>query len=87
VTTKVGTGWSGAVSEHPLAVLDLIREGVGRAVERIAEARPFRFDPPLQYDLRFKRMDAAESWARQRRLERVDAFTVRQQADGILDLF
>ena len=87
VTTKIGTGWNGAISEHPLAVLDTIAGGVKRAVERLGEARPFHFDPPLEYDLKFKRMDAAEGWARRSAGELVDAFTVRQHADSILELF
>ncbi len=87
VTTKEALGWNCAVSKHPKRVIDEIFEGVQRAVARRGEMAPFRFDTPLDIELRYKRLEAAESASRQHGWERVDAYTVRRRVDSVLKFF
>lgn len=88
VTTKQSLGWSGAVSKHPQRAIAEIREGARRSVERLGEAEPFAFDSPLELEIRYKRMDAAEKASRgYGRGERIDPFTVRYQLNCISEFW
>ena len=59
--TKQGYGWNGAVSLHPKEAQRQIYEAVKRAVEREAEMNPYKLESPLQAEIRFKRIDAANA--------------------------
>ena len=86
VTTKTAHGWNAAVSKHPRRAAQDIYDGVRRAVERRGEAKPFTFPSPLTYEIRYKRLEAAEAASRNAtRGERVDAYTVRWQLSSILE--
>ncbi|MBE5783616.1 MAG: peptidase M55 [Clostridiales bacterium] len=61
VETKQGYGWNGAVSLHPKEAQRQIYEAVKRAVERENEMKPYKLEGPLQAEIRFKRMDAANA--------------------------
>lgn len=88
VTTKTAYGWNAAVSKHPKRVLGEIYEGVRRAVERRAEAKPFTLPEPLTYEVRYKRIEAAEAASRSPGTgTRVDAYTVRWQLASLSDRF
>ncbi len=56
VATKKGFGRNCAFSKHPLVAEEEIYEGVGKAVERINEMKPFTFTHPALVEIRFKRV-------------------------------
>ena len=88
VTTKQAMGWNAAVSKHPLRVLDEIQAGVKAATGSLGEFKPFVFDTPLAFEIRFKRLDAAQAASRSASgWERVDAHTVRRTLASLLDYF
>ncbi len=86
VQTKVGHGWNAAVSKHPQRVLEEIDAGVRKAVERRSEHQVFQFDAPLEYELRFHRLEHAEQRQREG-WTRIDAHTVSKRVESILDLY
>ena len=88
VTTKQALGWSAAVSKHPARAVDEISEAAERAAGRLGDFSPFRFDEPLTFEIRYKRMDAAEAASRGlKRGTRVDPFTVRWELQSLSDYF
>lgn len=61
------------------------REGPQRGE---SEFQPFTFAPPVRFEVRFQRADAAEAKARSdRRFSRTDAFTVVADGSSIRDFF
>ena len=90
VETKVGLGWNAAVSLHPKAACEAIYNGVMRAAERLDEMKPFTFTLPLEYEIRYKRIDSAGEarlYDRERRPFRfADAFTRVGVLDRVEDL-
>lgn len=88
VTTKEGHAWNAAVSKHPRRVAAEIHAGVQTAVARLAECRPFRFSEPLTYEVRYKRMDAAQAASRgYQGGERLDPYTVCWHLQRLSDRF
>ena len=88
VTNKRAYGWNAAVSKHPKRVVGEIYAGVGRACARLKEFRPFTFPAPLTYEIRYKRIEAAEAASRgYKGGERVDPYTVRWELASILDRY
>lgn len=59
VVTKQGKGCNRAVSKHPEAACGDIYEGVRQAVSRVGEMKTFTFAPPLEMEIRFKRISQA----------------------------
>ena len=59
VATKRGRGRHCAFSKHPQRAADEIGAGVRRAVERLGEMQPLRFDPPVELQIRYKRVHQA----------------------------
>jgi D-amino peptidase len=88
VITKTAYGWNAAVSLHPKASVEAIYNGVRVAVERREERSPFRFEEPLTYEVRYKRIEQAEAASRSgSRGVRVDAYTVRWEYLSIQDRY
>ncbi len=88
VTTKQALGWNCAVSKHPKRAVNEIFEGVQKAVANRNEIAPFSFDSPLEFEIRYKRLERAESVSRGYQCaERIDPYTVRYQLDGIGEYF
>ncbi|TVR51594.1 MAG: peptidase M55 [Spirochaetaceae bacterium] len=87
VTTKEALGWNCAVSKHPKRVLGEIYEGVRRAVAQREQMRPFGFESPIDVEIRYKRLESAETAARRHGWDRVDAYTVRRTLDSVSDFF
>ena len=78
VTTKHALGWNAAVSKHPSRVVDEIFSAAQKAAGRAGEFSPFRFTEPLTFEIRFKRLEAAQAASRGlKRGQRVDPYTVR----------
>lgn len=88
VTTKQGLGWNAAISKHPKRVVEEIYQGVQRAVARRTQFIPFRFSEPLTFEIRYKRMDAAQAASRGFKAgQRLDPFTVRWELEKLSDYF
>ncbi|GIV79208.1 MAG: hypothetical protein KatS3mg050_3602 [Litorilinea sp.] len=88
VTTKQAFGWNAAISKHPKRVVAEIHEGVQRAVARLDTLQPFTFASPMTFQIRFKRLEAAQAASRNASgWERVDAYTVQRQLTSIQDYF
>ncbi len=88
VTTKQAMGWNCAVSKHPKRAVNEIYEGVQKAVAKRKDIAPFTFGSPLEFEIRFKRLERAESASRGYKCaERIDPYTVRYQLNGIGEYF
>lgn len=88
VTTKQAMGWNCAVSKHPKRAIHEIFEGVQQAVAKRDTIKPFAFESPLEFEVRYKRLERAESVSRgYKSAERIDPYTVRYQLDGISDYY
>ena len=88
VTTKQAMGWNAAVSKHPKRAIGEIYEGAKLAAGRLAEFEPFTFDDPLTVEIRFKRLESAQSASRgYKGGERVDPYTVRFELGTITDYY
>ncbi len=88
VTTKQGMGWNCAVSKHPRRVEREIFDAVQRAVAKRDAIKPFVFSSPLTMDVRYKRLEAAQSASRGfHGAKRVDAYTVRRVMPSICDYY
>jgi len=88
VTTKNALGWNAAISKHPQRAVAEIRAGAKAAAERLDEFAPFRFIEPLSFEIRYKRIEAAQTASRGlKACERVDPYTVRWRLDSLADYF
>lgn len=59
--TKKSLSWNSALCKHPAAVCREIHEGVKLAAGRLEEMQPYTFQAPLDVEIRFKRLDDANS--------------------------
>lgn len=88
VTTKVGYSWNAALSKHPRRVLKEIEAAVQTAVAHRAQVPPFAFSTPLEVEIRYKRIDAADEACRPANgWRRLDAYTVGRRLERITDFF
>lgn len=88
VETKKGLGWNAALSKHPARVLDEIYGATKRAVERLDEMKPFIFDTPFKMQIRFKRLEGAQTISRsQSGWKRLDGYTVEKTFKRISEYF
>lgn len=88
VETKKGLGRNIALSKHPLQAADEIYSGVGKAVSRINEMRIFRYEKPIEMQIRYKRMEHAQSAVNKKiGWNYIDAYTVEKSFIKLSDLF
>lgn len=91
VVTKQGLSWTSALCKHPLAVCDEIYKGVTAAIGRIDEMKPYTFSEPLDVEIRYKRIDEANSAQLYdqtgERFAYVDAYTRAGCVNSIRNLF
>ncbi|MBS13748.1 MAG: peptidase M55 [Gemmatimonadetes bacterium] len=88
VVTKQAMGWNAAVSKHPKRSIEEIYQGAKRAAGHVDDAKPFTFEDPLTFEIRYKRIERAELASRGYKAgERVDPYTVRFQLDTITDYY
>jgi D-amino peptidase len=88
VTTKQAMGWNAAVSKHPQRAIHEIYEGARLAAGRASHNKPFLFSDPLTFEIRYKRIEDAQSASRGYKAgERLDPYTVRFQLDTITDYY
>lgn len=84
---KEGISPSAARSLVPDRAREMIREKTRTAVERRDRARPFRLEPPVVLEVRFKEALQAGRAARRPGVERVDGKTVRVEGSDVVDAF
>lgn len=60
VVTKRALAWNSCISDHPDTVCDNIYSGVKKAVLRINEMCAFTFPADFEYEIRYKRIEAAQ---------------------------
>ncbi len=88
VATKTAMGWNAAVSKHPKRAVREIYEGARRAAARLGEFRPFGLPAPLTLEVRYKRLEQAESAARGFKAgARVDPYTIRWELSSLAERF
>ena len=88
VTTKQGMGWNAAVSKHPARALKEIYEGAKRSASQIQQISPFSFDNPIDLEIRYKRIEAAQAASRgSSRGNRTDPYTVKFHMNSITEYF
>lgn len=88
IVTKQAMGWNAAISKHPKRTVSEIYQGVQKAVQRLGEMQPFRFDEPLTFEIRFKRLEMAQATARSAAgWQRVDAYTVQRKLETLEDYY
>lgn len=91
VETKKSLSWNSAISRHPAAVCEDIYRTVLQAAREGPQAAPYRLASPVEAEIRFKRLDEADSAAihdlEGRPFERVDGFTRRGLVRSVQDLF
>jgi D-aminopeptidase len=69
-------------------VIEQIRAATRRAAENLDRMQTFAFDTPMEFQIRYKRIEHAEATANQGSpWRRVDAYTVARTMDSILDYF
>ena len=88
VKTKDALGWNAAISKHPQRAIAQIHAGIQRAVSRLGECAPFQFAEPLELEIRYKRIEAAQAASRGFKAgERTDPYSVRWQLEKLADYF
>jgi D-amino peptidase len=88
VATKQALSWNGAVSKHPKRAANEIYESAQKAAAGVADCKPFQFDEPLTYEIRYKRLEAAQEASRGfKGGERIDPYTVRWELEKLSDRF
>ena len=88
VTTKQAMGWNAAVSKHPKRVVAEIHETIQKVVLRLDTLEPFTFSSPMEFEIRYKRFEAAQAASRGfKGGERVDPYTVRRTLQSISDYY
>ncbi|MEX1018065.1 MAG: M55 family metallopeptidase [Litorilinea sp.] len=88
VTTKQALGWNAAISKHPKRAVAEIYAGVQQAVARLGEMQPYRIAEPITYEIRFKRLEAAQAASRNASgWQRLDAYTVERTLAKLEDYY
>jgi D-aminopeptidase len=81
-------GWNCAVSKHPKRAINEIYEAIQKAVPKRKEIEPFTFKSPLEMEVRYKRLESAQSASRGfNGAERIDPYTVRRTLQSIQDYY
>lgn len=86
VVTKESIGWYSAKARHPNLICREIKEKAQKAVERIAEMKPFTFEPPLSMEITFKNIYDAETWGYLPWIKRTSGKTILVESDNMADL-
>ncbi len=86
VVTKESIGWLSAKSRHPKLICREIKEKSRKAVERIAEMKPFVIKPPLRMEITFKNIYDAEAFSYLPWVKRPSGKTILVEADSMVDL-
>lgn len=81
VAVKRGIGKLSADSLSPRAAQDALREGISRALSRIGDAKPFRFEAPITMDITTTQVEHTDFIADVPGVERVDGRTIRYRSD------
>lgn len=88
VTTKMAMGWNAAVSKHPKRVIAEIYETIQKVMPKLKKIKPFTFPSPIEFEIRFKRIEAAQAATRGFKIgDRVDPYTVRHTLQSMQEYF
>jgi D-amino peptidase len=77
VVVKESIGYFAANSMTPQAARDSIRDGARKALQRLGEARPFTFEPPIDLQIDTTGVEHADFLELLPRFERIGGRTVR----------
>jgi D-amino peptidase len=86
VQTKESIGWYSTKTRHPNLICREIKERAKTAVERIAELKPFTFEPPLKMEVTFKNIYDAETWGYLPWVERTSGRTILVESEKMTEL-
>ena len=86
IETKQSIGWFSSKTRHPNLICEEIKEKAKRAVERVAEMKPFTFEPPLKMEITFKNIYDAETWGYLPWVERTSGKTILVESDKMVEL-
>jgi len=86
VRTKESIGWYSTKTRHPKLICQEIKEKAKTAVERIAEMKPFTFEPPLKMEITFKNIYDAETWGYLPWVKRTSGKTILVESDKMVEL-
>jgi D-amino peptidase len=86
VIVKEGLGYHSAISVTPARGQAMIREGVRRALGRLAQIQPYRVKTPVDLEVGFKATLDAERISYLPGIARVDAHTVRTTLPDMLQV-
>jgi D-amino peptidase len=86
VATKEGLGRNCALSHHPQRACELIRDGAGRALRRIAGIAPCVAGPPYTLRREYKLASYADGADKDPRVTRIDARTLEWTGDDLFQL-
>lgn len=88
VITKEAYAWNAAISKHPNRVIDEIYHGVQQAVIQSNQCIPFRISTPINYEIRYKRIENAQNASQGYKSgNRLDPYTVQWQLERLSDYF
>jgi D-amino peptidase len=87
VVVKDAIGYYGTNSVTPAAACDLIREGARDALAALPQAKPFRFEPPIELIIETVKTEQADFMELLPRIERIGARAVRFCDDDYLIVF
>ncbi len=87
VVTKDAIGYFAANSLSPKEAQRALRAGAKRAIERLGEMKPFRFEPPIALEVDFVRVENADFAELIPGVERLGGRTVRYVHDDYAVVF
>jgi D-amino peptidase len=87
VVVKEAIGYYAANSLTPQAACDAIRAGAREAIGRVAQAKPFTFEPPIELRIETAGVEHADFIELLPRFERIAGRTVRFVSDNYLTAF
>jgi D-amino peptidase len=83
---KWSYGFHSAKTLMPDAANDLIREKVKKAMARLKEFKPYKLNPPIRLDVRFKNYRPSELLSYLTIVERTDAHSIRFTGKDIIEV-
>jgi len=86
VIVKEGLSRNFAICLPPAQTRDLIRKAAKRAMQKVADLKPFLVGSPVTVKIEYSHPNYADMQARTPAIERVDARTVRCQGENLLEV-
>jgi D-amino peptidase len=83
---KWASGFHSAKTLMPDASYQLIRDKVRKAVGRVKDFKPYKLEPPIQLDVRFKNYRPSEVLSYLSIVERTDAHSIRFTGKDMIEI-